>query len=120
MVEPVSLLGFYAPKTSLPETLIEFEFGEDTYRYELELLGSLVLREALYRKKTRFTFLFERSWTSVNGDYEFKAQDIGSTASVPLRQNASWLSSALLQEHELARRLRPFFEGSKIHSIQCL
>ena len=90
---------------------LEFEFGGGTYRYELELIGSLVLREALYRKKTRFSFLFERSWNSVNGDYEFKAQEIGSTASVPLRQNASWLSSALLQEHELARRLRPFFEG---------
>ena len=99
------------PSDSPTRLELEFEFGGTTYRYELELLGGLVLKEALFRKKTRFSFLFERTLNTADGTYEFKAQDIGSAASVPLRQNASWLSSALLQEHELALKLRPFFEA---------
>lgn len=99
------------PSDSTTRLELEFEFGGGIYRYELELLGNLVLREALFRKKTRFSFLFERVWNVASGEYEFKSQDIGSAASVPLRHNASWLSSALLQEHELALRLRPFFES---------
>ncbi len=90
---------------------LEFEFSGSIYRYDLELLGNVVRREALYRKKTRFSFLFERTWNPAENDYDFKSQDIGPVASVPLRQNASWLSSALMQEHELALRLRPFFES---------
>ena len=90
---------------------LEFSYADRIYRYELELLGHRVLREALFRKKTRYSFLFERTWDDSLGDYHFKAQDIGSTASVPQRQNASWLSTALLQEHELAIGLRPFFES---------
>ena len=109
---PYESFAFQPSPSDTPTRLeLKFEFGGGTYRYELELLGSLILREALFRKKTRFSFLFERTWKTVNGEYEFKAQDIGSAASVPLRQNASWLSSALLQEHELALRLRPFFEA---------
>jgi len=90
---------------------LEFEYADRIYRYELELLGDMVMREALFRKKTRFSFLFEREWDNGQQEYHFKAQDIGATASVPLRQNASWLSAALLQEHELATGLRPFFES---------
>ena len=89
---------------------VDFEFEGSVYRYELELLGNRVTREALYRKKARFSFLFDRTWNEVAGDYDFKAQDIGPTAAVPQRQNASWLSAALLQEHDLAVKLRPFFE----------
>jgi uncharacterized protein len=99
------------PSDALTVLELEFEFGGGIYRYEVELLGSLVHREALYRKKARFSFIFERVFNSDSGDYDFKAQDIGSSSSVPLRKNASWLSSALLQEHELALRLRPFFES---------
>jgi hypothetical protein len=90
---------------------LEFEFGGGTYRYELKILGNLVVREALYRRKARFSFLFERSWNVRDGDYDFKSQDIGPVAAVPMRRNVSWLSSALMQEHELALTLRPFFES---------
>ena len=52
----------------------------------------------------------KREISDTESYYDFKAQDLGSVASVPLRANASWLSSALLQEHELAIQLQPFFE----------
>ncbi|MGJ8725602.1 MAG: AAA family ATPase [Roseibacillus sp.] len=102
----------FTEDTDTPTKLeLEFEFKGGRYRYELDLLGNLVSREALYRKKTRFSYLFERHRNLESGEYDFKAQDLGSVASVPLRSNASWISSALLQEHELATQLRPFFES---------
>lgn len=90
---------------------LEFEYLGQLYRYELELEGQVVLREALYRKKARFSYLFERERDDETGEYEFKAQDLGPVAAVPNRENASWLSSALLQEHKFVTELRPFFEG---------
>ncbi|MCH7225662.1 ATP/GTP-binding protein [Haloferula sp. A504] len=91
------------------EIAVEFEFGGGHYLYEATFRRDRVLSESLHRKKTRFSYLFERIWDEEAGEYEFKAQDIGPAAQVPLRANASWLSSALLQEHELALRLHPFF-----------
>ncbi len=90
---------------------LEFEHGGGHYLYELGLSASRVTHEALLRKKTRFSYLFERDWDDALGEYLFKSQDIGPAAHVPLRENASWLSSALLQEHDLALSLRPFFDS---------
>lgn len=90
---------------------LEFEHNAGEYRYELHVLGDRVIHEALFRKKTRFSYLFERTWDEAMGDYLFKSQDIGPAAHVPQRENASWLSSALLQEHPLALSLRPFFDS---------
>ena len=102
----------FTPVKDTPTKLeLEFEFKGGLYRYELDLLGKSVAREALFRKKKRFSFLFEREWNEESGEYDFKAQDLGPVASIPQRANASWLSSALLQEHGLATELRPFFEG---------
>ena len=103
--------AFTKATDALTKLELEFEFKGGLYRYELDLLGVVVDREALYRKKTRFSYLFERQRDPETGEYHFKAQDLGPVASVPLRSNASWLSSALLQEHELATQLQPFFES---------
>jgi hypothetical protein len=103
--------AFTEGEPELTKLELEFEFRGKLYRYELEMLGALVAREALYLKKTRFSYLFERELNVETGEYNFKAQDLGAVASVPQRSNASWLSSALLQEHELALKLRPFFES---------
>lgn len=99
-----------------PEPLamtLEFEHNAGEYRYELTIRGNRVIHEAMLRKKTRFGYLFERTWDDDLQDYLFKSQDIGPAAHVPLRENASWLSSALLQEHPLALSMRSFF--SKFH-----
>lgn len=103
--------AFTEGEPDLTKLELEFEFRGKLYRYELNMLGAVVAREALYLKKTRFSYLFERELNVVTGEYDFKAQDLGAVASVPQRSNASWLSSALLQEHELALKLRPFFES---------
>jgi len=88
---------------------LEFEYGGELYLYQLDLLDEAVAWEALYIKKSRFNFLFKRILNIETGDYDFTSQELGQVAFVPQRANASWLSSALLQEHELALRLQPFF-----------
>lgn len=104
--------AFQKPDHAEPISLsLDFEHGAREFRYELRILGNRVLHEALSRKKTRFGYLFERTWDDALQDYLFKSQDIGPAAHVPQRENASWLSSALLQEHELALSLRPFFDA---------
>lgn len=90
---------------------LDFEYKGGEYRYELRILDNRVIHEALLRKKTRFGYLFERAWSEATQGYHFKSQDIGPAAHVPQRENASWLSSALLQEHPLALSLRPFFDS---------
>jgi uncharacterized protein len=102
----------FTADTGKPTKLqMEFEFKGSLYRYELELAEQKVVREALFRKKTRFSYLFERELDGETGEYAFKAQDLGAVASVPQRENASWLSSALLQAQPFAVELRPFFES---------
>lgn len=91
------------------ELALEFEYGGGHYLYEVHLIKNRILHESLHRKKTRFSYLFERIWDPELEEYDFKSQDIGHAAQVPLRSNASWLSAALLQEHELALHLRQFF-----------
>lgn len=104
--------AFQDPVESGPILLsLEFEHNAGEYRYEVSILEDRVLHEALHRKKTRFSYLFERTWDDAIQGYVFKSQDIGPAAHVPLRENASWLSSALLQEHPLALSLRPFFDS---------
>lgn len=107
-------------REEIPTTFgLEFEFEGVLYRYDLELTARRVLFESLHRKDTRYRYLFERRWDAVNAKYDFKAQDIGPSKQVALRENASFLASAVLQEHEFARRLSRYFHHLyvNIHSL---
>jgi AAA15 family ATPase/GTPase len=88
---------------------LEFESQEILYRYELELNRERVLAESLHRKDQRFRYLFEREWNQQKQDYDFKSQDIGPSKQVAQRENASFLSSAVLQEHAYAYKIAAYF-----------
>ena len=90
---------------------LEFEFETNLYRYELELTPKRVLSESLYRKGQRFAYLFERVWDDALGRYHFKSQDIGPSKQIALRENASFLASAVLQEHAFALKLAQYFKA---------
>lgn len=89
-----------SPHFAAKDKPIEFEaeFGHDgeLYRYELSLTPSRVLREALYRKKIRFSYLFERVWSDEDGAYQIKQSGFGLKPSEAqkVRQNASLISTA--------------------------
>lgn len=111
-VEPFAFTD--TPEGAEPEPInfcLDFEFERTLYRYELELTTKRVLAESLHRKDQRFRYLFERSWDSALGYYHFKAQDIGPAKHITLRENASFLASAVLQEHPEALRFSEYFKN---------
>ena len=89
---------------------LEFEMDGRHFRYDLTLDPKRVLKESLHVKKTRFTCLFERSWDG--NAYQCKTQEFGENAAqIPQRQNASFISTALLLENPVARQIDAFFSS---------
>ena len=115
--EPLPVEGFAFVESTEgadPEPIyfcLEFEFDGHLYRYELELNSKRVLAESLHRKDQRFRYLFERTWDDALGSYHFKAQDIGPAKHITLRENASFLASAVLQQHGEALRFSGYFQN---------
>jgi len=93
------------------EFQLDFEHADRLYRYQLTLTTTRVLHESLHRKDLRYRYLFERDWDEELGCYVLKSQDIGSSKQIALRENASFLASALLQKHEFSTDLCHYFEG---------
>ncbi|MEM7790241.1 MAG: ATP-binding protein [Verrucomicrobiota bacterium] len=89
---------------------IEFEWSNILFRYELELNKERVIAESLHRKDQRFRYLFEREWNQIKQAYDFKSQDIGPSKQITQRENASFLSSAVLQEHKFANEIASYFK----------
>ena len=99
---------FTAQPDPVTELFLEFEMGGQHYRYELGVDETRVVKESLHVMKARFALVFEREWTG--GEYRFKSQDFGQNATqIPQRQNASFISTALLLENSMARQLDAFF-----------
>jgi AAA15 family ATPase/GTPase len=121
--EEIAVEGFAFTETGeeMPlhpvQLCLEFEFEGQLYRYEVELNTKRVWSESLHRKDQRFRYLFERTWDTALGSYHFKAQDIGPAKHITLRENASFLASAVLQEHPEATRIATYFKElySNIH-----
>jgi len=90
---------------------LHFEFEGEEYHYRLSFTPERVLEESLHRKKQRFAYLFERVWNDNTREYDFKSQDLGGAAKVPQRENASWLATALLQDHPFAVTMYRFFDS---------
>lgn len=110
---PVEPFHFTAGATEYHEPIIfklEFEYESKLYRYELEISHQGVQFEALYRKDQRYRYLFERCWNKAEGDYHFKHQDIGPSKQIAQRENASFIASAVLQEHAFAKYISRYFK----------
>ena len=107
----VEFFRFQAKLDPTTDLFLEFEMEGQHYRYDVSLDPFRVLRESLQVKKTRFANVFERTWTGES--YQFKSHEFGENAgSVPQRQNASFISTALLLENSFARKLDRFFNAS--------
>jgi AAA15 family ATPase/GTPase len=77
-------------KNSLPSDFyIDFEYAGVRYIYELTLTDDEVLREALYKKVTRKTLLFER----LKNEITKSVSDLQELSVMKLRSNASVISS---------------------------
>ena len=110
--EPIAVepFEFTTKKDDLIHFRLEFELNSKFYRYELELNTQRVFYESLHTKGQRFRYLFERKWNAKKQKYDAKSQDIGPTKQIAQRENASFLSSALLQDHSFAKEIAAYFE----------
>lgn len=83
-----------------PDEPTEFEMVFDskgeTWRYELKLTEKRVLWEALYRKATRFSYLFKREWNKEDDSYDvqLKSFDLPLHVARRARQNVSLVATA--------------------------
>ncbi len=85
-----------------PENPSEFELVFDdisgtTWKYELKVTPERVLWEALYRKQTRFSYVFKRLWNEKISGYDVSLQgfDMLQSQAKKVRQNASLISTAI-------------------------
>lgn len=99
------------------EIEITFELEKRIYKYALVVARSLVLKEALYVKTSKFfSYLFKREWDEKNGSYIVNQKKFGLPvkATAKIRKNASLISIAMQYEVECAKVVSNFF--SNIHT----
>jgi uncharacterized protein len=83
-----------------------FDFEGSLWRYVLIATPTRVLREALYKKKERFNYVFMRDWDSDTNSYSVKQQDFGLPvkSAKKVRQNVSLISWAAQYDVPLAKQ----------------
>ena len=93
------------PRILNPDEPSDFEIVFDdsdgeTWKYELKLTEKRVQWEALYKKATRFSYLFKRQWNerSEGYDIQLKSFDLPLHVATRARQNTSLVSWA--RQHE--------------------
>jgi uncharacterized protein len=110
LVTDVESFQFQEQQDHSIELFLEFEMEGHFYRYDLHFLNRLVQKEVLQVRKTRLSYIFERVWNEKSKTYDFKSQDFGENAAqIPQRRNASFISTALLLENPMARKIDQFF-----------
>lgn len=88
-----------------PEDPSEFEvifddLDGETWKYELKLTEKRVLWEALYKKFTRFSYIFKRRWNAESESYDVQLQqfDLAPQVARRVRHNVSLIATA--RQHE--------------------
>ena len=104
---PIPVQRHFFTEDQAAEFEVVFEALESVWRYELKVSPERVLHEALYRKKTRFGYVFTRDWQETTKDYVIRQQDFGfnPVEANKVAQQVSLVSAALQYQVELARNL---------------
>lgn len=106
---PIPLVSHLLGGTEPTEIELEAEDDEGVvWRYELIANERQVLREALYRKRERFNYVFIRILDTVTGRYAIKQQgfDFNPAEARKVRANASLIATAAQYGVELAQKIR--------------
>lgn len=93
---------------SATELEAEFEDSDGvTWKYELKATQQRVLQESLYRKQTKFVYVFKRVWDAQAEKYSVAQQGFGFAASEAkkVRPNASLIATAAQYGVEIALKL---------------
>jgi uncharacterized protein len=106
--EPILFTPHFACEGSPLEIEIEAEDAKgDLWRYELTATTKRVIREALYKKQKRYSYVFIRDWNESSRSYEIKQQGFGFAPAEArkVRPNASLISTAAQYGVEIAQYL---------------
>lgn len=92
---------------------IEFNAGNQFYRYEVALEAAGVVCESLHKRVDRLNYVFQRTWNASKEKFDLKAQHEFEDVSPALaqRRNASLISTALLVDFKGAIQLCDFFNS---------
>lgn len=107
---PLPLEPHFAHEAEPTEIEVEAEDVEGTlWRYELHATAQRVIFEALYRKQTRFNYVFTRELDAQDG-YKVRQQGFGMppAEAARVRPNASLVSTARQYSVEVAERITNF------------
>ncbi|NOQ36167.1 MAG: AAA family ATPase [Methylococcaceae bacterium] len=87
-LESKMLFESFAKNTGSTEFYIDFEINGSKYYYELELTKEHVIREELYRKKSRKVLILKRELNNIS----FSIQELSEIETIKLRKNTSIIS----------------------------
>ena len=107
----IPLEGHMLDPSRPSEFEIEFEHKGDQWKYQLTATRERVLHEALFRKVTRYNYIFVREWRQENNSYDVKLKGLGLTKPLAkkARKNASLISTAVQYDSELAKAFKDYF-----------
>ena len=120
---PIPVSPHFSSLDEPVEFEVTFEFEGTLWRYELACTPKRVVREALYKRKERFSYVFIRETKEGSSYYKVKQQDFGFSASkleeiCNLRQNASLIALAAQYGVPLAKDLASsIFWASNINML---
>ncbi|MES9905701.1 MAG: ATP-binding protein [Sedimenticola sp.] len=87
---------------------VEFDFSGELWKYQLKATTKRVIWEALYKKVSRYSYIFTREWKPKDRSYIIKQKGFGfnKREAEKVRENASLISTAAQYGVELAKAFR--------------
>lgn len=99
---------------------INFILSGIEYKYNLTLNRSQVLHESLYEKTSKlFSYIFIRERNSIDEEFEYKQKNFDFQAKIAnkMKDNASIISAAFMNDSEDAKKFIDFFGKSFVFNV---
>uniref|UniRef100_UPI0040475FB5 AAA family ATPase n=1 Tax=Aliarcobacter sp. TaxID=2321116 RepID=UPI0040475FB5 len=99
---------------------INFILAGIEYKYNLTLNKSQVLHESLYEKTSKlFSYIFIRERNSIEDEFEYKQKNFDFQAKIAnkMKDNASIISAAFMNDSEDAKKFIDFFGKSFVFNV---
>lgn len=97
------------------ELSITFVIDMQEYKYNLTLQNNQVLEESLHQKTSRsFSYIFKRERKNINDEFDYKTKgfDLTKRVAKKVKENASIISAAYMNDSEVAKKFIDYFTHS--------
>ena len=102
------------------ELSITFVIDMQEYKYNLTLQNNQVLEESLHQKTSRsFSYLFKRERATISDEFDYKQKgfDLTSKVAKKVKDNASIISAAYMNDSEVSKKFMDYFSNSFNYNI---